>query len=178
MYNLFSFAYTFLELCPGKDYHSLVTPLVYGDDSVVRVDYTISHLFRPENIAKVMLKDLGLTYTDTSKVGSGTSFLRSRDVTFLKRSFRKMVDGQWGMVIAKESLNKALCWTSKGTPFGQTLLNVLNELSTHDEATWVEYVHKMKVHGAVLDDGRMYTVDLDCQKRYLMDAMDLDPYRN
>jgi hypothetical protein len=178
LYNLFAFAYCFIKLCPDdvSQYHNLTKPVVYGDDNIVRTKRTISHVFNQATIAEVMASDLGLCYTNETKDGVSGESRGIDDVSFLKRRFSRLVDGGMGMIIALESIDKAICWTSKGVEFGQTLRNVLLELSTHPHSVWQEYVSQLKACGARLDDGRVYTQDVDCQRQFLLEARQINPY--
>lgn len=176
MYNLFAFAYSYIEICGGEaEYHKLVRLVVYGDDSLVKVSTSIQDKYNQPAIAEVMRQELGMTYTNSTKDGVSVDFMPLDQATFLKRSFRSDITGAPCMPIALESLNKALCWTTRGTPEEMakreslTLSNVLLELSMHDRLTWSEYTGHLRACGATLLEG-VYDESAESQAYYLAKA--------
>ena len=111
--NLVTFYYAFDQIYPNatpQEFLDNVRTATHGDDVVFSVSPKYPD-FTSENIG-IALVDIGMTFTPALKNGTATIARPIEEVTFLKRSFRK-VRGLYRAPLARESSLEMCNWITK-----------------------------------------------------------------
>lgn len=134
----------------GPRFWDFIGPLVYGDDNIVNIDETMTHIFNQETVIEHFAA-FGMKYTDESKgVGSLVAPTRSLvECSFLKRGFA--YDQALQRWVAPLSLDTVLFipyWCSNSKLLREiTHTNVevcCLELSLHTQQVWDEYFPRIR----------------------------------
>jgi hypothetical protein len=143
---------------PIKTFNKLVSFVAVGDDNVYSCSSEIRDIFNPRAIAGYA-SELGFVMTSDSK-GELTEWRMLKDITFLKRGFRK--EGhKYFAPLAIDTMMSTIMWSRKGslyqTIFSQNLHWFFRELCQHDARTF-EY-HAGLVRGSLKHLNLTHVVD-------------------
>lgn len=160
---------TGLEVESFWDYVALI---VYGDDNIMSVHPDVVKFFNQSTIPQAMEK-LGRKYTDDKKKADSSAPYRNlQQVTFLKRSFRKL-ENKWLAPLDLESVLLIPYWgkTHMGEKeiLGEMVECSLQELSLHEPKVWDEYAPK--ISGAATKYAKYIPKMLVKQNVYLENVM-------
>jgi hypothetical protein len=157
MYNLLLFTICFKRIMGAerlRDYHSLVRPVVLGDDNMAAIHESIQDRFNQITITEVM-KDLHMTYTSETKDECVEPIRDITQVDFLKRGFRDQGDFTFGP-ISLDTIREMPYWSRNKRELNavteSNFENAIMELSAHSQEVWDEIFPKM--HEAYKLSGR------------------------
>jgi len=142
LYNMITFVYCFNKRVPDGNFFSDTCIRFYGDDNWGAISPKVVDKFNQCTIQQDA-KDLGLVYTDDTKVGEISPTKSIYESTFLKRTpWYDEDDGRWYGALDIHSTIEQVCWV-KGDitqeSVGRNVERAMSELSIHPLKTWNYY---------------------------------------
>lgn len=141
-----------MEKASMTAFNNLVRLVAYGDDNILSIKPNILEWFNMVTVIKAM-KQIGLDYTPADKSDVIVPFKGIGDISFLKRSFKKVpsVGGKTPIYMCPADLEtrlEMLNWTKKNgmdaTPEEAMVVgDVIKELSMHGTQVYNEWVPKI-----------------------------------
>nr|QRI44209.1 MAG: nonstructural polyprotein [Picornavirales sp.] len=180
IYQLIAFRCIYLKLARIHNpsvanmacFNKFVRLIIYGDDNIVSISEEIIAWFNMETIKDAFKKYLNMTYTNPQKTDEIVISKTLKDVSFLKRSFRRpTVNGYtYPMYVCPadlESRLEMLNWTRTGNIVNpkdiesDIVCEVFKELAMHGSKIYDQYVPM--ISKLAMQHGLKNIYDLGCE---------------